>query len=87
VCSIGFYSNVALLSLSFDRMAVFVDNPCRVDNDTIIDIITWGTCDTIAALATSRLDENDKEKFQVLFVNDEVRKTKRDERDKLHNLS
>jgi hypothetical protein len=54
-------------------MAVFVDNPCKVDNDTIIDIITWGTCDTIAALATSRLDENDKERFQVLFVNDEVR--------------
>lgn len=51
---------------------MFVDNPCKVDNDTIIDIITWGTCDTIAALATSRLDENDKEKFQVLFVNDEV---------------
>jgi hypothetical protein len=36
--------------------AVFVDNPC----------------DSIAALATSRLDEKEKEKFQVLFVNDEV---------------
>lgn len=55
-------------------MAVFVDNPCKVDTDTIIDIITWSTCDNIAALATSRLDEHDKEKFQVLFVNDEVDK-------------
>jgi hypothetical protein len=52
--------------------AVFVDNPCKVDADTIIESITWSTCDSIAALATSRLDEKEKEKFQVLFVNDEV---------------
>mmetsp|Transcript_11980 Transcript_11980/g.12338 ORF Transcript_11980/g.12338 Transcript_11980/m.12338 type:complete len:1226 (+) Transcript_11980:50-3727(+) len=52
-------------------MAVFVDNPCKVDSDTIIDHIAWSTCDPIAALSTSRLDENEKEKFQVLFVNDE----------------
>lgn len=54
-------------------MAVFVDNPCKVDSDTIIDHIAWSTCDPIAALSTSRLDENEKEKFQVLFVNDEVK--------------
>ena len=53
-------------------MAVFVDNPCKVDTDTLIDSISWSTCDSIAALSTSRLDEQEKEKFQILFVNDEV---------------
>jgi len=52
-------------------MAVFVDNPCKVDLDTLVENVVWSTCDPIAAFATSRLDDNDKEKFQVLFVNNE----------------
>lgn len=54
-------------------MAVFVDHPCKVGGETIIDQMIWSTCDPIAALSSSQLDENEKEKFQVLFVNDEVK--------------
>ena len=53
-------------------MAVFVDHPCKVDLDTIVDKVSWSQCDPIAALASSRLDEKDRENFQVLFVNNEV---------------
>lgn len=54
-------------------MAVFVDHPCKVDLDTIVDKVCWSTSDPIAALASSRLDDKDRENFQVLFVNNEVR--------------
>ena len=54
-------------------MAVFIDHPCKVDLDTIVDSVCWSTSDPIAALASSRLDDKDRENFQVLFVNAEVR--------------
>lgn len=53
-------------------MAVFVDHPCKVDLDTIVDKVCWSSIDPIAALASSRLDDKDRENFQVLFVNNEV---------------
>jgi DNA repair protein RadC len=53
-------------------MAVFVNHPCNIDLETIVDSAVWSNTDPIAALASSRLDERNKEKFQVLFVNHEV---------------
>lgn len=53
-------------------MAVFVNHPCNIDLETIVDNAVWSNTDPIAALASSRLDDKNKEKFQVLFVNHEV---------------
>ena len=53
-------------------MAVFVTHPCKIDLETIVDSVVWSNVNPIAALASSRLDERNKEKFQVLFVNNEV---------------
>lgn len=56
-------------------MAVFVTHPCKIDLETIVDSVVWSNVNPIAALASSRLDERNKEKFQVLFVNNEVSNT------------
>ena len=53
-------------------MAVFITHPCKIDLETIIDNVIWSSTDPIAALACSRLDDRNKEKFQVLFINHEV---------------
>jgi hypothetical protein len=53
-------------------MALFVENACKIDADTLVDAISWSPVDPIAAIACTQTDEKRGEKFLVLFTNNEV---------------
>jgi WD40 repeat protein len=51
--------------------SLFVSNPCNFEGDTIVNFLSWSNSDSIAALASNTIDENDRETNQVLIMNNE----------------
>jgi len=47
----------------------FVASTCRLDGDAFVSHLKWSKMDSIAAMAVSTVDQNDREAHQVLFVN------------------
>jgi hypothetical protein len=54
------------------RMSVFLVSPCKFEGDTFASQLSWSSCDPIAAVASYSIDSDDRETYQVLFVNNEV---------------
>lgn len=52
-------------------MSVFNQSPFKADGDTYITLLAWSNFDSIAAIATTIVDEDEKETFQVQFINNE----------------
>eukprot|EP01035_Chromulina_nebulosa_P031271 gene31271-41668_t len=52
-------------------MSVFLISQCKFDNETYANQLSWSNNDSIAAIASYSIDHNDKESYQVLFVNSE----------------
>ena len=53
-------------------MALFVQTPCKFDGDVLVDHAVWSTCDTIAALASSHIDDNEVQTYKIYIANNEV---------------
>jgi hypothetical protein len=47
----------------------FVASTCRLDGDAFVSHLNWSKVDSIAAMAVSTVDQNDRETHQILFVN------------------
>lgn len=53
-------------------MSYFVANNCKLDGDTIINLVSWSNVDPIAALSTVTTDEKERKIHKVQFMNNEV---------------
>lgn len=53
-------------------MALFVQTPCKFEGDVLVDQVVWSTCDTIAALSASHIDDNEVQTFKIFISNNEV---------------
>jgi hypothetical protein len=49
-------------------MSVFNSSPFKADGDTFITLLAWSNVDSIAAIATTIVDEDEKETFQVNII-------------------
>jgi len=47
----------------------FAASTCRLDGDAFVSHLNWSKMDSIAAMAVSTVDQNDRETHAVLFVN------------------
>jgi len=52
-------------------MSLFVESICKFEGDTICYQLLWSKFNQIAALITNTVDENDREIFNVMFMNNE----------------
>jgi len=52
-------------------MSLFVDSVCKIDGDTLCYQLAWSQCDQIAAMITNTVDENERESYSVMFMNNE----------------